>query len=291
MKTKLRVGVIGLGLMGKPMAENILKKGFHLTVFNRTSSKVKPLTEKGAVAVKTPAEVAKLSDVVITMVTASSDVNDVLFGKNGVTDGAHKDLIVVDMSTIGPTAAKEIANKLQKKNIEFLDAPVTGSTPKAITGELTIFVGGDEKVFETVKPVFEAMGTNIQYMGGVGSGQAIKLINNHLIAASIIALAEGMILADAMKISRHKIAEVLKTVPAMSPYMNLKVSNFVKNEFPLLFSAANMKKDIKLALQEAVSDAQHLPILEQVVQLYEKASASNLSEADMSAVIKVIGKK
>lgn len=291
MKTKLRVGVIGLGLMGKPMAENILKKGFPLTVFNRTSSKVKPFTEKGAVAAKTPADVAKQSDVVITMVTASSDVNDVLFGKNGVVEGAHKDLIAVDMSTIGPTAAKDIAHKLQEKGISFLDAPVTGSTPKAITGELTIFVGGDEKIFKTVKPVFEAMGTNIQYMGGVGSGQAIKLINNHLIAASIIALAEGMILADAMKISRDKIAEVLKTVPAMSPYMNLKVSNFVKNEFPLLFSAANMKKDIKLALQEAVSDNQHLPILEQVVHLYEKASASNLSEADMSAVIKVIENK
>ncbi len=291
MKTKLRVGVIGLGLMGKPMAENILKKGFPLTVFNRTSSKVKPFTEKGAVAAKTPADVAKQSDVVITMVTASSDVNDVLFGKNGVVEGAHKDLIAVDMSTIGPTAAKDIAHKLQEKGISFLDAPVTGSTPKAITGELTIFVGGDEKIFKTVKPVFEAMGTNIQYMGGVGNGQAIKLINNHLIAASIIALAEGMILADAMKISRDKIAEVLKTVPAMSPYMNLKVSNFVKNEFPLLFSAANMKKDIKLALQEAVSDNQHLPILEQVVHLYEKASASNLSEADMSAVIKVIENK
>ncbi len=290
MKTKLRVGVIGLGLMGKPMAENILKKGFPLTVFNRTSSKVKPFVEKGAVAAKTPAEVARNSDVVITMVTASSDVTDVVFGKNGVVEGAHNDLVVVDMSTIGPTAAKEIANKLQKKGIQFLDAPVTGSTPKAITGELTIFVGGEEKVFQKVKPVFEAMGTNIQYMGGVGSGQAIKLINNHIIAASIIALAEGMILADAMKISRGKIADVLKTVPAMSTYMNLKVPNFVKNEFPLLFSSANMRKDVKLAWKEAVADNQHLPILEQVVNLYEKASVSNLLEEDMSAIIKVIGR-
>lgn len=288
MKTKLRVGVIGLGLMGKPMAENILKKGFPLTVFNRTSSKVKPLVEKGAVAAKIPAELAKKSDVIITMVTASSDVEDVLFGNHGVIEGAHKDLVVVDMSTIGPTAAKKIANKLQKKGIQFLDAPVTGSTPKAITGELTIFVGGEENVFQKVKPVFEAMGTNIQYMGGVGSGQAIKLINNHIIAASIIALAEGMILADAMKISRGKIADVLKTVPAMSTYMNLKVPNFVKNEFPLLFSSANMRKDVKLAWKEAVADNQHLPILEQVVNLYEKASVSNLLEEDMSAIIKVI---
>lgn len=288
MKTKLRVGVIGLGLMGKPMAENILKKGFPLTVFNRTSSKVKPLVEKGAVAAKIPAELAKKSDVIITMVTASSDVEDVLFGNHGVIEGAHKDLVVVDMSTIGPTAAKKIANKLQKKGVQFLDAPVTGSTPKAITGELTIFVGGEENVFQKVKPVFEAMGTNIQYMGGVGSGQAIKLINNHIIAASIIALAEGMILADAMKISRGKIADVLKTVPAMSTYMNLKVPNFVKNEFPLLFSSANMRKDVKLAWKEAVADNQHLPILEQVVNLYEKASVSNLLEEDMSAIIKVI---
>lgn len=291
MKTQLKIGFIGLGLMGKPMAENLLKKGFSVTVYNRTSAKVKPLVEKGAKTAQSPSELARETDVIITMVTASDDVNSVLFGEAGVVQGAHKELMVVDMSTIGPTAAKEIGSKLQKKGIHFFDAPVTGSTPKAITGELTIFIGGEEKLYEKIKTVFEAMGTNLQYMGPVGSGQAIKLINNHLIASSIIALAEGMILADAMGISRHKIAEVLKTVPAMSGFMNLKLPNFVNHEYPLLFSTANMRKDLKLALKEAVSDNKTLPILEQVVHLYEKATMANLSEEDMSAVIKVIGTK
>lgn len=290
MKTQIRVGFIGLGLMGKPMAENLLKKGFSVLVYNRTSSRVKPLVEKGATSARTPAELAKKSDVVITMVTAASDVESVLFGTRGVVEGTHTDLVVVDMSTIGPTFAREIGRKLQKKGIQFLDAPVTGSTPKAITAELTIFIGGEEKIYQKIKPVFEAIGTNLQYMGPVGSGQAIKLINNHLIAASVIALAEGMILADAMGISRHKIAEVLKTVPAMSGFMNLKLPNFVSGEYPLLFSTANMRKDVKLALHEAVSDNKRLPILEQVVHLYEKATEAHLSEEDMSAVIKVIEK-
>ena len=291
MNKKTTIGFIGMGLMGIPMAQNILKKGFAITVWNRTKSKTRELEKLGAIVAESPADLARGSDIIITMVTQATDVSKVLFGAQGVTQSARKDLIVIDMSTIGPTAAKEIGQQLHKLGIQFLDAPVTGSTPKAKTGELTIFVGGEKNIFETVKPVLEAMGTNIHYMGPVGSGQAIKLINNHLIAASVIALGEGMLLADAMNISRQKIAEVLQTVPAMSGFMNLKLPNFVNNEYPLLFSTANMKKDLKLALQEAMSNDQYLPILKQVVDLYEQAAVANLSEEDMSAVVKVIERK
>lgn len=222
------------------------------------------------------------------MVTAGKDVDAVLFGKNGVVSGAKKGLVVIDMSTIGPSTAIIIAKKLEKKGIEFVDAPVTGSTPKAITGELTIFIGAKENIYKKIKPVLESMGTNLQYMGDVGSGQAIKLINNHLVASTIVALGEGMLLGDAMKLPRKKVAETLKTVPALSPFMNLKLPNFVENKYPLLFSANNMKKDVTLAQLEAKKAHKKLPILSAVEKLYKKALSKKMGDQDMSTVIKVI---
>ncbi len=285
--SKLKVGFIGLGLMGEPMAKNILKKGFALTVYNRTGSKTKSLQKLGAKVANSPSDLASQVDVVVTMVTEGKDVEAVLFGGSGVVKGARKGLIVIDMSTIGKSAAIEIANKLKKYGIDFLDAPVTGSTPKAISGELTIFIGGNKNSFEKVKDLLSAMGTNLQYMGGVGSGQAIKLINNQLVASTITALAEGMILADVLGLPRKKAAEVLKTVPAMSGFMNLKIDNFSKNKFPLLFSTSNMKKDVSLAQQEAKKGQVELPILSIVEKLYAKALKKYASQ-DMSLVIKTI---
>lgn len=285
--SKLRVGFIGLGLMGEPMARNILKKGFSLTVYNRTASKTKALQKLGAEAASTPAELASQVDVIVTIVTAGKDVESLLFGKNGVVRASKKNLIVIDMSTIGKTPAIEISKKLKKYNMDFIDAPVTGSTPKAISGELTIFVGGNQKTYEKVKDVLAAMGTNLQYMGEVGSGQAIKLINNQLVASTITALAEAMVLADALNLPRKKVAEVLKNVPAMSPFMNLKAPNFVTNKFPLLFSASNMKKDVTLAQFEVKKAKKKLPLLSIVEKLYAKATKKYGNE-DMSTVIKVI---
>lgn len=286
---KLKIGFIGLGLMGEPMARNILKKGFPLVVYNRTTSKTKVLQKLGAGVVKIPRDLASKVDVVITMVTAGKDVESVLFGNKGIVGGAKKGLIVIDMSTIGKISAISISQKLKKYNIDFLDAPVTGSTPKAISGELTIFVGGNKKTYEKVKDILAAMGTNLQYMGETGSGQAIKLINNQLVASTITALAEAMLLSDALKLPRKKVARVLKTVPAMSAFMNLKVGNFVNNKFPLLFSASNMKKDVSLAMQEAKKGKIKLPLLSTVEKLYAKAR-KKYGDQDMSTVIKVIEK-
>lgn len=284
---KLSVGFIGLGLMGEPMARNILKKGFPLTVYNRTASRVKALQKLGAQVADSPQHLASQVDVVITMVTAAKDVEDVLFGSKGVAKGARKGLVVIDMSTIGRISAISIASKLKEYGIEFVDAPVTGSTPKAITGELTIFIGASKKTYEKIKEILSAMGTNLQYMGENGSGQAIKLINNYIVAATITALAEGMVLADVLRLSREKVGEVLKTVPAMSAFMNLKIDNFVSNKFPLLFSASNMKKDVSLAQQEAKKERVQLPILSTVEKLYSKA-LKKYANQDMSTIIKII---
>src|SRR5258708_1687032 len=149
----MKVGFIGLGLMGSPMAKNILKQKFPLTVYNRHLEKTRELEKLGAKIAKSPQEVAANSDVVITMVIGPKEVEEVLLGKDGVVEGAKKGLVVIDMSTIGPKAAVKTFFTLGKRGIEFLDAPVTGSTPKAITGELTIFIGGKETVYKQVKPV------------------------------------------------------------------------------------------------------------------------------------------
>jgi len=289
---KLHVGFIGLGLMGNPMGKNILKKGFPLTVYNRTKTKAKELIALGANIADSPADLAAKVDVIITMVTAGKDVEEVLFSTQGAVKGAKKGLIVIDMSIIGRVAAIAIAEKLSLQGIAFLDAPVTGSTPKAITGELTIFVGGKESVLEAVKPVLAAMGTNIVYMGKIGSGQAMKLINNYLLASYFIAMSESMLLADGMNLSREKVAEALLQTPNLSPTAKLKLPNYVTNDFPLLFSLANMRKDLGLALLEMKNAKEHLPSLIQTEKIYGKANENKqLSSEDFTAILRQVEKE
>jgi 3-hydroxyisobutyrate dehydrogenase len=282
------VGFIGLGLMGLPMSSNILKKGFPLTVYNRTKTKTIQLQKMGARVATSPRQVAELSDVVIIMVTGPREVEEVLMGRNGIIESQKKGLAVIDMSTIGLTAARAFSKKLEGNAIDFIDAPVTGSTPKAITGELTIFVGGKKEVFEKVKKLLGTMGKQIHYMGSVGSGQAIKLINNYIIAVSMLTLGESMLLADAMRLSRKRLGEVLTTVPAVSPMMQLKMPNFLTNTYPLLFSTANMRKDIDLAFKESKKGQLTLPMLRLVYKMFDEAMIEGLGDKDYSTVVKVI---
>jgi 3-hydroxyisobutyrate dehydrogenase-like beta-hydroxyacid dehydrogenase len=286
----MKVGFIGLGLMGNPMAKNILKAGIPLTVYNRTASKVSEFKSLGARIAGSPQELAGSSDIVITMVTGPNDVKEVLFGAHGVIEGRHKGLTVIDMSTIGTMAALEIVGRLNTVGIQFLDAPVTGSTPKAKSGELTIFIGGKKDVYEKVKPVLMAMGNNLHYVGKSGSGQAIKLINNYILAATIAVLSEGMIFADSIGLPPKVVEEILKTVPAMSPMMNLKIPNYVTQTYPLLFSMKNMRKDLSLAHEELKKHTVDLPIFQKTRAVYELACKRGFVDADFSQVIKVIGK-
>lgn len=277
--------------MGNPMTKNLLKASFPVTVYNRTTLRTKELQKLGASVATSPAELAKNTEVIVTMVTAPKDVKDVLFGKNGVVKGARKGLIVIDMSTIGQKAAKEIGTKLGKQGIEFLDAPVTGSTPKAITGELTIFIGGKKLVYEKAKPVLMAMGKSLNYVGPIGSGQAVKLINNHLIAAAMVALSEGMQLADTMNLPRSVAAKALESSPIASPQMNLVMPNYVNKDFPLRFSIANLKKDLSLAVNEIKDVKKMFRMLSLTESLYKKALKENLGKEDYTAIMKIVGKK
>lgn len=294
MKQKITVGFIGLGLMGNPMAKNILKAGFSLNVYNRTLSKTEELKKLGARVFLSPKEIAQNSDIVISMVTAPEDVKEVMTGKNGVEYGAKKGLIAVDMSTIGPSAAKEIGRHLEKHGVDFLDAPVTGSTPKAITGELAIFIGGKKETYKKTKNVFCAMGTNLQYIGPMGSGQAVKLVNNVIIAATVVGLAEGVLMGEVFGLSKEKISDALKDVPAFSMYMRLKMENFLKENYAPIFTLKNMKKDLYLAYDE-LKKAGYMkkmkakfPLFYHIARLYKKGIADGLGGEDMCAVFKVL---
>lgn len=285
MKTKIKVGFIGLGLMGLPMSRNLQKSGFLTAVYNRTPEKTKEFKKLGIEVYPTPADLASNVDVVISCVTGPKDVREVLLGKKGVAMADKTDLIVIDMSTIGQKAAQEIGSDLSQMEVSFLDAPVTGGTSGATSGTLSIFVGGDKKVFETVKPVLETMGNNIHYMGGVGMGQATKLVNNLIVGETTIALAEGFLLGEQLGLKREQVKVALENVFAVSPSMKAKMPSMVENRFPVTFSVANLRKDLKLAKDESITP---LPLLEKSEKLYKKGIDQGISNEDVAAVIKVI---
>lgn len=281
------IGFIGLGLMGNLMAKNIHTAGFPMSVYNRSRGKTDEFEKLGVRVVTTPKELVTHCDVIITMVTAARDVEDVVFGQHGIITANGKTRVIIDMSTIGPTAAKAIGKKLQPYGLEFLDAPVTGGTYGAKSGELTIFIGGSRETYERLRTVFESMGNNLHYMGGVGSGQAIKMINNFLIASSLVSLSEGMILADAMGLSRKSLATALSTTPAVSLAMTRKMQNYVTGEYSLNFTIKNMRKDLSLASLEKNADSD-FSLLSLVESAYIRADEQGLSDCDYSQIIDAI---
>lgn len=194
------------------------------------------------------------------------------------------------MSTIGPTAACRIADDLKEMKIDFVDAPVTGGTSGAEKGTLTIFIGGKPAIYEKVKPVLETMGTDLQYIGKVGMGQGVKLINNLIVGETITALAEGFLLADQMKIPRKKMADALQNVFGLSPNMKNKMPNMVAGKHPVTFSVANIRKDLHLAQLE-LENKNKLPQLKVAEKLYKQGIDQQMSNEDLSAVIEVLEEK
>ncbi len=284
----MRIWFIWLGLMGIPMARNILKKSWEIRIWNRTPERAQELISLGAKLCDSKTELAAEVDILITMVTAGEDVDAILFGPDGCADALKPGSIVIDMSTIWVEWAENIAKKLDRIGVSFLDAPVTGSTPKAITGELTIFVGWDPSIYEKSQSVLATMGTNLQYMWPTGTGQAMKLVNNALVAYSMIGLAEVMKLGGAMGLDSMKFAEVIGTLPVSSPYIAMKVDNFVRDDFPVMFSLANMSKDISLAYGEMTKYGLSLDMLSLANDQYKKWKEQWLWWLDVSAIGKIV---
>jgi 3-hydroxyisobutyrate dehydrogenase len=247
-----RIGFLGLGIMGSRMAANVRRAGFPLTVWTHTPGKAALwAAEHDAVAAATPAEVARASDIVVSMVVDGEQVASVLLGAEGVAGAAPAGLLCVDMSTIAPSDTRRIGAALGERAVRLLDAPVTGSSPRAEEGTLTIMVGGDPDDFVRARVLLEAMGRVIVHVGALGQGEMLKLINNALGAANAAALAEALLLARACGLDLDAFAQVVSSGSGASAQLELKAAAMRAHDYTPLFKTAHMLKDVRLCLEEA----------------------------------------
>ncbi len=271
---KERVGFIGLGIMGRPMAMNLLKAGFPLVVWNRTPGRAEQVVAAGAILASSPREVALASDVVITMVSDTAAVEEVLLGPGGVIEGVHPGLVAIDMSTISPQATQGIAGRLKEAGIDMLDAPVSGGDIGAAQGTLTIMVGGEEAIYQRCLPVFQAMGQRVTHCGGHGAGQTVKLVNQIIVVGMIEAISEGFLFASASGVDLEKVYNAISAGSANSWILQSRGPMMMKREWQSGFTVKLQHKDVKLALEAA--DRLHLPLpgLALVSQLYAAVVAA-----------------
>jgi 3-hydroxyisobutyrate dehydrogenase-like beta-hydroxyacid dehydrogenase len=282
-----RVAFLGLGIMGYPMAANVCRAGYELTVWNRTRERAEAFAvEHGGVAVAdSPAVAAAQADVVITMVPDSPQVEEVLFA---AAPGMSEGMLAIDMSTIAPTASRALAQKLRDRaGVSFLEAPVTGSRPKAEDGTLTIMAGGEASDFERARPLFESMGKLVLHVGPSGHGQMIKLINNTLAAVNAAVLAEGIVLSEAAGVDGEKMRQVIASGAAASTMVDLKARPMLDREFDPLFKLEHMLKDVRHCIAEAEAFGLDLPLAKLAESLYSRAAEKGLGARDFAAVIEV----
>ncbi len=275
----LRVGFIGLGIMGKPMAKNVLKGGFPLCVYNRTASKAQELVDLGAKLYSTPKEVAQNSDIVITIVSDTPDVAAVLFGEDGVVHGAKQGLIVVDMSTISPQQTRAFSKKLQESGVIMLDCPVSGGDTGAIAGTLTIMCGGDAAAFEKASPVLNSMGKKVTLMGESGAGQATKLCNQVCLSGALLGVAECLTLATKEGLDCNKVIEVLSGGAANSYQLTIQGPKMVAHDYRPGFLLDLYQKDLRLVAQAAQADHLTMPVSSIVAQLLNAVQGMENSHA------------
>ncbi|MGC8631926.1 MAG: NAD(P)-dependent oxidoreductase [Thermoprotei archaeon] len=286
MSNAPKVGFIGLGIMGSGMAANLLKAGYQLTVYNRTRAKAEPLVKMGASLAPSPADVASKSDVVIAIVTDGPDVDQVLFGENGVAEGKRRGLTFVDMGTNSPEYAKSFSERLSRLGIEFLDAPVTGGDKGAREGTLTIMAGGKEEVFRQVEPIFKAMGKTVVYAGGVGSGQMLKLANQIVVGLDMLAVVEAITMAKKAGIGLDSLFKVLSSGAGNSFTVQYYMPKIMNGDMEPGFRAAHIKKDLKYTTDVANSFNVPLPGTSLLLQLYNAVVSEGFGEKGTQALIK-----
>jgi len=287
---KPRIGFMGLGVMGKPMAKNLLTGGYPLTVWNRTRSKMDELLALGAKSASSPEEVAGNSDVVITMLADSPDVEHVILGPHGVAEGAREGSIAIDMSTISPEVTRRIAERLAQKGVKMLDAPVSGGEIGAIKATLSIMVGGPKETFEECLPIFQVLGKKVTHMGPNGMGQMTKLCNQVICALNIQAVCEGLILGAKAGLDMEKLLEVVTAGAASSWMLSNLGPKMVKRDFEPGFRIRHQQKDLRLALSAAAELNLPLPATGLVHQIFRIAEAEGLSEKGTQAIIAAMEK-
>ena len=283
------IGFIGLGIMGSRQAACLARAGFELTVYNRTLERAQAwASEHGGHVAQSPREVAERSDVVITMVVDGAQVEELLLGEDGAADAARPGTLFVDMSTIGPADARRIATELAGRGHAFVDAPVTGSAPKAQDGTLTIMAGGSEPDMARARPLLEAMGEIIVHVGEVGTGQQVKVLSNAVSAVNCATLAQALVVGRRAGVNLEALLEVMGAGSANSTMLQLKGEPMLAHDFSPLFKLDHMLKDVQLCLQEAREAGAAFPFAALAGELYAAGAGRGLGDRDFAAVLEVV---
>jgi 3-hydroxyisobutyrate dehydrogenase len=281
-----RVGFIGLGIMGSRMAANLRRAGFELVVWNRTAETARRwASEHGAEVASSPAEVGARCGRVVTMVVDGEQVESVLLGSEGASSQPHAGLLCIDMSTIGPAAARRIGTKLAERGVRLLDAPVTGSAPKAEDGTLTVMVGGDEADFDRARPLFEAMGDLVVHAGPLGDGQLIKVINNTVAAVNTAVVGEALLLGKQTGVDLDTLVTVMKAGSGASAMLELKERPMREHDYTTLFKLAHMLKDVRLCLDQAREAGIEFDFGEATERILEEAEQKGHGDDDFAALL------
>jgi len=283
-----RIGFIGLGIMGKPMARNLIKAGYEMVVHNRSQGAVYELAAKGATAASSPREVAEASDLVITMLPDSPDVDLVVLGRGGVAEGVRPGMLFIDMSTIAPATTRKVHETLSARGVDALDAPVSGGELGAKDGSLSIMVGGEDAAFQRALPIFQAMGENIVLVGGPGAGQVTKACNQMVVALTIQAVAEALTLAKKSGVDPAKVREALLGGFAQSRILDVHGKRILDRAFQPGFRIRLHRKDLSIALQTGKEQGVALFATAQVAEMMDALLAQGKGDLDHSAMALLI---
>jgi 2-hydroxy-3-oxopropionate reductase len=284
-----RIGFVGLGIMGMPMARNLMEAGYELVLHNRTRYKAEELANAGRAEVAdSPAEVARNSEVVITMLPGPPEVAEIVAGEEGLLDGAGEGSLLIDMSTSSPVLTRELARTARERGVGMLDAPVSGGDVGAIEGTLSIMVGGDEANFQRAKPLLESMGKTITHVGPTGAGQVTKAANQVVVALTIEAVSEALVLGSAGGVSPQKILEVLSGGLAANKVMEVKREKFLSHKFEPGFRSELHHKDLGIALAAGREYGVVLPVTAIVDQMFDSMMARGRGGLDHSALLTFI---
>ncbi len=283
----MKVGFIGLGVMGQSMAGHILDAGYELFVYNRTKSKADNLVESGAIWLDSPREVAEQADVVITIVGYPKDIEEVYYGEQGLFNGAHSDSIFIDMTTSTPSLAIELAEKGKERGIGILDAPVTGGDVGAREGRLAVLVGGDEDVLEKARPVIESFAASITRFGESGAGQHAKVVNQIMVAGTMLGLTEMMAYAKQADLDLTELVDTIGAGAASNRSLENYGPRIIKKDYSPGFFVKHFVKDLKIALDEAEKMSLDLPMTQLAHKLYTQLAQDGHADEGTQAIVKL----
>ncbi len=286
----IKVGIIGLGMLGNAVALHLLDSGFEVTVHNRTKEKTAQAREKGAKVATSPKEIAENSELIITVVRDANAVKEISFEKNGIIEGKHAKLIVADMSTIDPSESKNISKKFQEHNIHKLDIPVMGGPNVAITGDLVMMASGNKESFDYCKNVFEKIANKVFFLGESGVAHSVKLAMNLQITMLALALSEGITLVKKANVDPRIFLEILNSTYFKTGMSEKKAYKMIDGKYDVTFTLANLKKDISIMTNAAKSLGIELPMIKKAEEVYENAIKEGFGEMDYTGIIEYIKK-